>query len=86
MLKTFFVILTLVSFTLAGHIYVDDVAISYQNTGFVTSATIRFMLESGLGQSNYLKVVWPFTWSVTSGTAVLAPADSTFTIDASSSG
>lgn len=45
---------------LAGHIYPWDISMNYINAGFASLFTIPFKLESGISNSDYLKIVFPF--------------------------
>lgn len=62
-MKTLLVLLTIVSITLCGHIYVEDPMLKWQNKDKFGTVTLRFNLESGIEKHNYLRIVWPFDWN-----------------------
>lgn len=66
-MKKLILLLAILSIALAGHIYVIDPYIEYQNTGYFKKATLFFSLESGLVKGGVVRVTWPFDWTVSGG-------------------
>jgi hypothetical protein len=58
-MKILLIFLALLSISLAGHIYVEDIITSYENVGYFNSLTFTFSLESGLPMGNTLTIVMP---------------------------
>jgi hypothetical protein len=51
---------TAIPIALSGHIYSWDLSVSYGYSGQPVCFTLPFMLETGLGASEYVRVDMPF--------------------------
>jgi len=62
-MKQIIVLLTLLSVCFAGHIYVGDVSLQYQNVGYFNGFKLAVNFESGLSKNGIIKINWPFALS-----------------------
>lgn len=53
-IKVIIVLLTILTLSFAGHIYVGDVSLEYQNVGDFEGFKLVIMLESGISATDYI--------------------------------
>ena len=46
-----------------GHIYIDDIHLTYQNEGYIQGIHFYFSLESGLEKNEIMSITLPLTTS-----------------------
>ncbi len=49
----------------AGHVYSWDVSVTYGQSGTASCITLPFMLQSGLGANEFIRIDLPFTLGAT---------------------
>jgi len=59
-MKQIIILLALFSVCFAGHIYVGDVSLKYQNAGHFNGFKLAVNFESGLSKNDLIKINWPF--------------------------
>lgn len=59
-------LLVLLSVSFAGHIYVGDISLKYQNVNWFEGFKLAVNFESGLGKTGLIKITFPFDFTSTS--------------------